>query len=219
MARANKVLVLTRLQRRSSCSKRCHRHRPAWRTPSWPASATKRLSSPARPRNGPRHRAGARRRRRPGHRSLRPQRRRGEGRGRSDPRSGRTGRRGRRRPRRAGRRPRARCAGAQSDRQPARHPRLQRRHLEGRADREHHGQGFRRPVAVNVRAPYFLLQQLLPILGEGSSVVFYPRSARERRSALWRLTPRPRAPSIRWSSISRLLSGRAVFASTPSRRA
>jgi NAD(P)-dependent dehydrogenase (short-subunit alcohol dehydrogenase family) len=26
--------------------------------------------------------------------------------------------------------------------------------------------------AVNVRAPYFLLQQLLPILGEGSSVVF-----------------------------------------------
>ena len=26
--------------------------------------------------------------------------------------------------------------------------------------------------AVNVRAPYFLLQQLLPILGEGGSVVF-----------------------------------------------
>ncbi len=31
---------------------------------------------------------------------------------------------------------------------------------------------FDRLFAVNVRAPYFLLQQLLPILGEGSSVVF-----------------------------------------------
>jgi len=26
--------------------------------------------------------------------------------------------------------------------------------------------------AVNVRAPFFLVQQLLPILGKGSSVVF-----------------------------------------------
>lgn len=31
---------------------------------------------------------------------------------------------------------------------------------------------FDRLFAVNVRAPYFLVQQLLPILGEGSSVVF-----------------------------------------------
>jgi 3-oxoacyl-[acyl-carrier protein] reductase len=31
---------------------------------------------------------------------------------------------------------------------------------------------FNRLFAINVRAPYFLIQQLLPILGEGSSVVF-----------------------------------------------
>jgi 3-oxoacyl-[acyl-carrier protein] reductase len=31
---------------------------------------------------------------------------------------------------------------------------------------------FDRLFAINVRAPYFLVQQLLPILGEGSSVVF-----------------------------------------------
>jgi 3-oxoacyl-[acyl-carrier protein] reductase len=30
---------------------------------------------------------------------------------------------------------------------------------------------FNRLFAVNVRAPYFLLQQLLPVLGEGSSVI------------------------------------------------
>jgi 3-oxoacyl-[acyl-carrier protein] reductase len=33
-------------------------------------------------------------------------------------------------------------------------------------------QDFDRLFAVNVRAPYFLVQQLLPILGDGSSVVF-----------------------------------------------
>jgi 3-oxoacyl-[acyl-carrier protein] reductase len=27
------------------------------------------------------------------------------------------------------------------------------------------------PLAVNVRAPYFLVQQLLPIMGKGSSVI------------------------------------------------
>jgi 3-oxoacyl-[acyl-carrier protein] reductase len=31
---------------------------------------------------------------------------------------------------------------------------------------------FDRLFAINVRAPYFLVQQLLPILGEGSSIVF-----------------------------------------------
>lgn len=31
---------------------------------------------------------------------------------------------------------------------------------------------FDRHFAVNVRAPYFLVQQLLPVLGEGSSVIF-----------------------------------------------
>jgi 3-oxoacyl-[acyl-carrier protein] reductase len=33
-------------------------------------------------------------------------------------------------------------------------------------------ESFDRHFAVNVRAPYFLVQQLLPLLGEGSSVVF-----------------------------------------------
>jgi 3-oxoacyl-[acyl-carrier protein] reductase len=33
-------------------------------------------------------------------------------------------------------------------------------------------QDFDRLFAVNVRAPYFLVQQLLPILGEGSSITF-----------------------------------------------
>src|SRR5258708_4485696 len=31
---------------------------------------------------------------------------------------------------------------------------------------------FDRLFAVNVRAPYFLVQQLLPVLGEGSTVIF-----------------------------------------------
>ncbi|HEY0316324.1 MAG TPA: SDR family oxidoreductase [Sphingomonas sp.] len=33
-------------------------------------------------------------------------------------------------------------------------------------------ESFDRHFAINVRAPYFLVQQLLPLLGEGSSVVF-----------------------------------------------
>jgi 3-oxoacyl-[acyl-carrier protein] reductase len=33
-------------------------------------------------------------------------------------------------------------------------------------------ESFDRQFAVNVRAPYFLVQQLLPLLGEGSSVIF-----------------------------------------------
>jgi 3-oxoacyl-[acyl-carrier protein] reductase len=32
--------------------------------------------------------------------------------------------------------------------------------------------GFDQLWAVNVRAPYFLIQQVLPLLGEGSSVIF-----------------------------------------------
>ncbi len=33
-------------------------------------------------------------------------------------------------------------------------------------------ESFERHFAINVRAPYFLVQQLLPLLGEGSSVIF-----------------------------------------------
>ena len=46
---------------------------------------------------------------------------------------------------------------------------------------------FDRHFAVNVRAPYFLVQQLLPVLGEGSSVIFLSsvvaRTAFEQGSA------------------------------------
>jgi NAD(P)-dependent dehydrogenase (short-subunit alcohol dehydrogenase family) len=36
---------------------------------------------------------------------------------------------------------------------------------------------FNRLFAVNVRAPYFLLQQLLPVLGDGSAVIFVSSAA------------------------------------------
>ena len=40
-----------------------------------------------------------------------------------------------------------------------------------RPDRETTVEDFDSLFAVNVRAPFFLVQQLLPILGEGSSVI------------------------------------------------
>jgi len=36
---------------------------------------------------------------------------------------------------------------------------------------------FNRLFAVNIRAPYFLVQQLLPVLGEGSNVIFVSSAA------------------------------------------
>ena len=73
--------------------------------------------------------------------------------------------------------------------------------------------------AVNVRAPYFLVQQLLPIIGEGSSIVFV--SSLGARAAVGTLAAyaAPKAPSIRWSNISPRRSARAASASTPSRPA
>jgi NAD(P)-dependent dehydrogenase (short-subunit alcohol dehydrogenase family) len=73
--------------------------------------------------------------------------------------------------------------------------------------------------AVNVRAPYFLLQQLLPILGEGSSVVFM--SSLGARAAVGTLAAyaSTKAPSTRWSNTSPRRSARAAFASTRSRPA
>jgi 3-oxoacyl-[acyl-carrier protein] reductase len=52
--------------------------------------------------------------------------------------------------------------------------------------------------AVNVRAPFFLIQQLLPILKEGSSVIFTSSLARTRRSEICRPMRRPRARSTPW---------------------
>jgi 3-oxoacyl-[acyl-carrier protein] reductase len=55
---------------------------------------------------------------------------------------------------------------------------------------------FDKLFAVNVRAPFFLMQQLLPILSKGSSVIFLssrrgPLSVRSRRMR------QPKAPSTR----------------------
>ena len=48
---------------------------------------------------------------------------------------------------------------------------------------------FDRLFAVNVRAPFFLVQQLLPILGEGSSVVLL--SSLAAHAAVGTLQPIP----------------------------
>jgi len=66
---------------------------------------------------------------------------------------------------------------------------------------------FDRLFAINVRAPFFLVQQLLAQLGEGSSIVvvsslaanFSPGGSAGVISYL--PTPRRRGGSIRWSSI------------------
>jgi len=52
--------------------------------------------------------------------------------------------------------------------------------------------------AVNVRAPFFLVQQLLPILGKGSSIVRCLRSVRTPRSARSPRMRLRRARSTRW---------------------
>ena len=58
---------------------------------------------------------------------------------------------------------------------------------------------FDRLFAVNVRAPFFLVQQLLPLLGDGASVIFVSsRGRRRRQSATFRPTRRRRARSTRW---------------------
>ena len=73
--------------------------------------------------------------------------------------------------------------------------------------------------AVNVRAPYFLVQQLLPMLGEGGNIVFL--SSLGARTAVGTLS----AYASTKGAINTLVkyfaarSGRAAFASTPLRRA
>jgi NAD(P)-dependent dehydrogenase (short-subunit alcohol dehydrogenase family) len=57
---------------------------------------------------------------------------------------------------------------------------------------------FDRLFAVNVRAPFFLVQQLLPILGKGSSIVLVSPWAPMPSWARLRHTPRQRARSPRW---------------------
>jgi 3-oxoacyl-[acyl-carrier protein] reductase len=58
---------------------------------------------------------------------------------------------------------------------------------------------FDKLFAVNVRAPYFLVQQLLPVLREGSSVILVSSlGARAPPSAPCRPMRPRRAPSTRW---------------------
>ena len=81
--------------------------------------------------------------------------------------------------------------------------------------------------ATNVRGPFFLVQQLLPVLGEGSSIVvissaWSPHGAGQART--WKilrflLTPRPKEHLRRWSRTGPPFSGRAAYASTLSLQA
>ena len=65
----------------------------------------------------------------------------------------------------------ARPAGSKHYWRSARHPRGQCRRFQCRDNRGNSVDDFDRLFAVNVRAPFFLVQQLLPIMHEGSSVI------------------------------------------------
>ena len=73
--------------------------------------------------------------------------------------------------------------------------------------------------ATNVRGPFFLVQQLQPILGEGSNIVVISSvvPAAWWASQGWTIrrsspTPRPRVRLRRWSRIGPLSSGRRAYA-------
>ena len=51
------------------------------------------------------------------------------------------------------------------------YPRFQRRRLQGCGHRRSYHRRFRQAVRDNVRSSFFLVQQLLPLLGEGSSII------------------------------------------------
>ena len=57
---------------------------------------------------------------------------------------------------------------------------------------------FDKLFAVNVRAPFFLVQQLLPILSKGSSIVFVSSLAAQAVVGTIPLTRRQKTPSTRW---------------------
>ena len=87
--------------------------------------------------------------------------------------------------------------------------------------RDHTIEDFDNLFATNVRSPFFLIQQVLPILGQGSNIVLIsllswlepwwaPPISRIARSLR---TPRPRAPSRLSSRTSRRFSDLAAFVS------
>jgi NAD(P)-dependent dehydrogenase (short-subunit alcohol dehydrogenase family) len=92
---------------------------------------------------------------------------------------------------------------------------------------DHTVEPFVQLFATNVRSAFFIVQQLLPILGEGSSVILVSSLAARAvpgnpgQAALlhFPLTPRRRAQSTPWSSIGHHRSEDAEFASTPWHRA
>ena len=67
---------------------------------------------------------------------------------------------------------RPRGEGPRDPRRPAEHPCRECRHLQGATIEETTIVDFDALFAVDVRAPYFLVQQLLPALGEGASIIF-----------------------------------------------
>jgi NAD(P)-dependent dehydrogenase (short-subunit alcohol dehydrogenase family) len=57
---------------------------------------------------------------------------------------------------------------------------------------------FDKLFAVNVRAPFFLVQQLLPIMSRGSASFSSRRSRRAPSLARFQRMQQPRVPSILW---------------------
>src|ERR1700736_6986868 len=74
--------------------------------------------------------------------------------------------------------------------------------------------------AINVRSPFFLVQQLLPVLVEGSNIIAISlplKPVRWRASPIWKilrlsLTPLPKEQSRLWLRIGPPFSGRAAYA-------
>lgn len=73
-------------------------------------------------------------------------------------------------------------------------------------------QDFDSLFAVNVRAPYFLVQQLLPSLRAGSSVVFISSAATHAAVSALSAYAATKGPSTPWSGTLPLFSASAVFA-------
>jgi|GEM_PF-3237110 len=73
--------------------------------------------------------------------------------------------------------------------------------------------------AINVRSPFFLVQQLLPVLVEGSNIIAISsaQAVRWRASPIWKilrlsLMPLPKEQLRFWSRIGPPFSGRAAYA-------
>src|SRR5690242_20373819 len=78
---------------------------------------------------------------------------------------------------------------------------------------------FDKLFAVNVRAPFFLVQQLLPILGSGGSVILISSLGAHAAVGALSAYSATKGAATRWRSTSPSCSARAASESTPSRPA